>query len=51
MEVKPKTALIIYFVVTPLMVITGYFSRTALMGYVTVLALISIFLTISEGYN
>ena len=49
MEVSSKTALIIYFIVTPILVITGYMYQTLLMFYFVVLGLMSIILTIYDN--
>ena len=45
MEVSTKTALIIYFIVTPILAITGYMYNTLMMFYFAVLGTISILLT------
>ena len=51
MQVSGKTALVIYFIVTPILAITGMMNHILLMFYFTVLAIISILMTIFEGYD
>lgn len=48
-EVSPKTASVIYFIVTPILAVTGYMSQILLMLYFTILGIISIYLTIFEN--
>ena len=50
MQVSNKVALTIYFIVTPILTITGIMNHILLMFYFTVLAIISILMTIFEGY-
>ena len=49
MQVSGKVALIIYFIVTPILVITGMISNILLMFYFSVLGLTSILMTIFEN--
>ena len=46
MQVSGKTALIIYFVVTPILAISGMMNNILLMFYFSILGLISITMTI-----
>ena len=48
MELPFKIAMIIYFVVAPIMAITGYMYNTLLMFYFAMLGIISIMLTVFE---
>ena len=50
MQVSDRMALIIYFIITPILVITGMMNQLLLMFYFVVLAVISILMTIFEGY-
>ncbi len=47
-QVSVKTALVIYIVIIPVMVVTGYLNNILLMSYFTILFMISLFLTIFE---
>ena len=51
MQVSGKTALVIYFMGIPILAITGMMNQILLMFYFTVLAIISILMTIFEGYD
>ena len=50
MQVSDRVALVIYFIVTPILAITGLMNHILLMFYLTILAIISILMTIFEGY-
>ncbi len=51
MQVSDKVALIIYFIITPILAITGYMYQTLLMFYFVVLGIISILMTIFEEFE
>ncbi len=50
MQVSGKTAMVIYFIITPILVVTGLMYHTLLMFYFVTLGIISIFLTIFEEF-
>jgi len=49
-QVSLKTALIIYFIITPILVITGYLNNILLAIYIFFLFTLSFFLTIFENF-
>ena len=51
MQVSDKTALIIYFIIAPILAITGMMNSILLMFYFAVLGMISILITIFEVYD
>ena len=51
MQVPGKVALVIYFIVAPILAITGMMNHILLMFYFAILAIISISMTIFEEYD
>ena len=50
MQVSGKVALVIYFIITPILAITGMMNHILLIFYFTILAIISILMTVFEEY-
>ena len=48
MQISNKTAVVVYFIILPILVITGYTNNIVLMMYMSTLFLFGIILTIFE---